>query len=126
MIRTFQEFFSGMDWDLLEQQRKHLLTAKKKTRNIFKKAMMNRIINLIAKWSKNRNKPGEFWKQAINWNTLKHDKLKLLRFQNLKSLTQDEYDAIEGIINGLDYFQDSAIDELGMSKRSILYLTRES
>jgi len=126
MICTFQEFFSGMDWNLLEQQRKHLLTARKKTKNFFKRAMMNRILNLLIKWWNHRDKPSAYWKTAIDWKTLKYDKLKLLRFQNLKSLTQDEYDAIEGIINGLDYFQDSAIDELGMSKRSILYLTRES
>lgn len=125
MISTFQEFFSGMDWDLLEQQRKHLLTAKKKTRDIFKKAMLRRIVSLILKWGKYRNQKSTFWKDAVDWNRLKHDKLKLLRFQNLKSLTQDEYDAIQGIINGIDFFQDSAIDELGMSKRSILYLTND-
>lgn len=126
MICTFQEFFSSMDWNLLEQQRKHLLTARKKTKNFFKRAMMNRILNLLIKWWNHRNKPSTYWKIAIDWKKLKYDKLKLLRFQKLKSLTQDEYDAIEGIINGLDYFQDSAIDELGMSKRSILYLTKES
>ena len=125
MISTFQEFFSGMDWTLLEQQRNHLLTAKKKTRDIFKKAMLRRIVSLTLNWAKYRNQKSAFWKDAVDWHRLKHDKLKLLRFQNLKSLTQDEYDAIAGIINGIDFFQDSAIDELDMNKRTILYLTKD-
>lgn len=125
MIQTFQEFFSNMDWKLLEEQKQHLKAVKSKTRSIFKKSMLRRIINLIEKWQAKSNKPSSFWQTAIDWKKLKYDKLKLLNIQNLKSLTQDEYDAIEGIINGLDYFQDAAIDELGMSKRSILYLTKD-
>lgn len=129
MTPTLLEFLSTLDWKLLEKQRSQLeeiLSTRIISRR--RKGVMQNIINLTNFWFAYQNRHvNEFKKQLLtfNWQQLKEDKLEYLYIQAFKSLTLAQKEAMEGVLNTIDYFQDAAIEELHLDKNKVFTLTKD-
>ncbi len=55
----------------------------------------------------------------INWKLLHDQKYHLIDMINWHQLTQEDRDVIDGIVNFIDYLQDSAVDENGFTKEEV-------
>lgn len=133
---TMRNFFSLMDWDMLQHQQ-NVLKAIRDTivRSPKRRRVIQHIITVVDFWlsCKNRHidQTMKFFydhplstTQPVNWEMLRDDKRELLRIQQLKSINDDKWEVIEGILNGIDSFQDAAVDELGIDKNIVFNFSK--
>lgn len=137
---TFTGFFAGMDWDMLTDQRSHLCAVRaKKSTTATQKVVLDRIIALVDLWIEykiERSKLNKFnadynrklidrLLEKMNWKQLKADKTAFIMIGSKKSLTAKQDEALEGILNGIDAWQDAAVDSLGIPEHEIFTLSQE-
>ena len=65
--------------------------------------------------------------KKVDLTTLKEQKINLITIQDkfLNSLTREEYDAIEGLINLIDQVQDQAQEQWGLEDSYVFNLSTE-
>lgn len=126
---TFEHFFALMNWEMLKEQKEILKTVRDCIVRSKKRIdTMNRILKLIDYWFsfKDLMRPGSCIKpNDIEWEQLRDDKTEFLYIMELKSITPTQAEAMEGILSGIDTFQDTAELRLGIDKHILFNLSKD-
>ncbi len=128
-IVPFKKFFKGIDWDMLAEQRNLLFQVydqHMKLMSIPQRESFLGILKMILYWMTFKVYD-EVHTVTIetNWQELKKQKSDYLELMESLPLTDAQDDAMEGILNGIDAFQDAAVDELGIPADEVFTLTVE-
>jgi hypothetical protein len=127
---TFHTFFSRMDWNMLRDQKNLMLIIRDTVvRSKQRVEAMNRFLKLIDFWLSFENT--KYSRTSIakaiknfDWEQLKSDKRLFINIQSLKSVNGAKWEAMEGILNGIDSFQDAAVDDLKVDENKVFNLSK--
>ena len=139
---TFESFFENMDWEMLLEQRNVLVDIRHKKSTTTQSLAVANVISLVdgvwLAYRKRMNAKGKpvlsdkYQASVINklvkkvdWKQLREDKRVFVEMMAKKSLTKKEVDAMNGILNGIDYFQDAYVYQYGVPEHEVFYLSED-